>query len=158
MKEVHPRIKRISANRKSQGRGGSPSGPKLQARMRRPADRNILAQRRKGAEERISETFGILPRYTGVLLEICEHVGLIPRVSPERRRPSWRKPLTEPQRRRRKVLARNATSSSASSPLCEDSAVTPRNPMPQNTVPILAFAGFKSAPSAMIYQVTRATT
>jgi hypothetical protein len=74
-------MKQISANRKSQGRGGSPSGPKLQARMRRPADRNILAQRRQGAEERISETFGKLPRYTGVLLEICEHVGLTLRVS-----------------------------------------------------------------------------
>jgi hypothetical protein len=49
--------------------------------MRRPADRNILAQRRQGAEERISETFGKLPRYTGVLLEICEHVGLTLRVS-----------------------------------------------------------------------------
>jgi hypothetical protein len=43
--------------------------------MRRPADRNILAQRRQGAEERISETFGILPRYTGVLLEMCEYLG-----------------------------------------------------------------------------------
>jgi hypothetical protein len=35
VKEVHPQMKRISANRKSQGRGGSPSGPKPQARMRR---------------------------------------------------------------------------------------------------------------------------
>jgi hypothetical protein len=49
---------------------------------RRPADWNILAQGHKGAEEGISEIFGILLRYTDalneVLREICECVGLPP--------------------------------------------------------------------------------
>ena len=35
------------------------------------------------------------------------------------------------------------TSSSASSPLRDDSTETPRNPIPQNTVPFLALAGLK---------------
>jgi hypothetical protein len=35
------------------------------------------------------------------------------------------------------------TSSSASSPFRDDSTETPRNPIPQNTMPILALAGFK---------------
>jgi hypothetical protein len=45
---------------------------------------------------------------------------------------------------RRKVLARNAdVLVGISNSLCEDSTETPQNPIPQNTVPILALAGFK---------------
>jgi hypothetical protein len=47
-------------------------------------------------------------------------------------------------RTRRKVLARNAdVLVGISNSLCEDSTETPQNPIPQNTVPILALAGFK---------------
>jgi hypothetical protein len=45
---------------------------------------------------------------------------------------------------RRKVLAWNAdVLVGISNSLCEDSTETPQNPIPQNTVPILALAGFK---------------
>jgi len=66
--------------------------------------------------------------------KICEYVGLFP---------AWRKPLTETQRHGENFLLGTPTSSSASSTLRYDSTATPRNPIPQNTVPILALAGFK---------------
>ncbi|MCX6976054.1 MAG: hypothetical protein NTZ94_17530 [Verrucomicrobia bacterium] len=58
-------------------------------------------------------------------------------------RVSRRKPLTETPRHGEKFLLGTPTSSSASSPLRDDSTETPRNPIPQNTVPFLALAGLK---------------
>jgi hypothetical protein len=52
-------------------------------------------------------------------------------------------PLTEARGHGEKFSLGTPTSSSASATLCEDSKETPQNPIPQNTVPILAFAGFK---------------
>ena len=48
-----------------------------------------------------------------------------------------------PTRHGEKFLLGTPTSSSASSPLRDDSTETPRNPIPQNTVPFLALAGLK---------------
>ena len=58
-------------------------------------------------------------------------------------RVSRRKPLTETPRHGEKFLLGTPTSSTASSPLRDDSTETPRNPIPQNTVPFLALAGLK---------------
>jgi hypothetical protein len=52
-------------------------------------------------------------------------------------------PLTEARGHGEKFSLGTPTSSSASATLCEDSKETPQNPIPQNTVPILALAGFK---------------
>ena len=55
---------RLLQNRKSKkmGRVGSPSGPKIQARMRRLRQTQILPQRRRDAEEGILGILGILQR------------------------------------------------------------------------------------------------
>jgi hypothetical protein len=52
-------------------------------------------------------------------------------------------PLTEARGHGEKFSLGTPTSSSASATLREDSKETPQNPIPQNTVPILALAGFK---------------
>jgi hypothetical protein len=52
-------------------------------------------------------------------------------------------PLTEARGHGEKFSLGTLTSSSASATLCDDSTETPQNPIPQNTVPILALAGFK---------------
>ena len=58
------RFRAILQSRKSKkmGRGGSPSGPKPQARTRRLPKTQILPQRRRDAEEGILGILGILPR------------------------------------------------------------------------------------------------
>jgi hypothetical protein len=60
--QTAPRMRRIHANRKAQGRVASPRGPKIQARMRRLPPTQILPQSRRDAEEGILEILGILPR------------------------------------------------------------------------------------------------
>jgi len=59
-----------------------------------------------------------------------------------RGRPPCGEPLTETPRHGEKFLLGTPTSSSASANLSDDSAARPLNPVRQNTVSILALAGF----------------
>jgi hypothetical protein len=56
------------------GRGGSPSGPKIQARTRRLPKTQILPQRRRDAEEGILGILGILPRRAAALYEVIPQI------------------------------------------------------------------------------------
>jgi hypothetical protein len=63
-----------SRESKKMGRGGSPSGPKIQARTRRLPPTQILPQRRRDAEEGILESPGILPRRAAALYEVIPQI------------------------------------------------------------------------------------